>query len=378
MSLLKVAVFGSANKTGEKRIPIHPDQFEWIDSALRAHLFFEEDYGLNLGVSNNELRSTFGGVVSRNELFDICDVMLLPKPTIEDLKQMKPGTILWGWPHCVQQRDIAQLAIDKKLTLIAWEAMHRWNSNGAWQMHIFQNNNELAGYAGVLHALGLVGIDGNYGPNKIAVVLSFGSVSRGAIHALKGMGIQEINIYTQRNALFVADQVMGLNYRHYEENENGKLMAISEDGSTIPFIDALSDADIIINGILQNTDHPLTFVYEEEIDQLKQNSIIIDISCDEGMGFSFAKPTSFKEPLLRIKNFNYYAVDHTPSYLWNSASWEISKVLIPYLEIIMNGPDRWQKNETIRRATEIKDGHILNPKILSFQNRETTYPYRIK
>ena len=47
----------------------------------------------------------------------------------------------------------------------------------------------MAGYCAVLHAFELTGDDGLYGPPKKAVVLSFGSVSRGAIYALQGRGM---------------------------------------------------------------------------------------------------------------------------------------------------------------------------------------------
>ena len=52
----------------------------------------------------------------------------------------------------------------------------------------------------------------------------------------------------------------------------------------------------------------------------------------------------------------YYAVDHTPSYLWNAASWEISRALLPYLSTVMDGPDAWKDNETVRRSLEIQEG----------------------
>ena len=70
---------------------------------------------------------------------------------------MRDGQILWGWPHCVQDRAITQLAIDKKLTLIAFEAMNHWASDGGFGLHVFHKNNELAGYCSVIHALALTG-----------------------------------------------------------------------------------------------------------------------------------------------------------------------------------------------------------------------------
>ncbi|MCB0684829.1 MAG: alanine dehydrogenase, partial [Saprospiraceae bacterium] len=86
----------------------------------------------------------------------------------------------------------------------------------------------------------------------------------------------------------------------------------------------------------------------------------------------------FADPMFRVGPALYYAVDHTPSYLWNSASWEISNSLLPYLPIIMGGPKRWMKSETVKRAIEIREGVVQNPKILSFQEREEEYPHAVR
>ena len=95
------------------------------------------------------------------------------------------------------------------------------------------------------------------------------------------------------------------------------------------------------------------------------------------MGFSWARSTSFDEPIIEVgDHVQYYAVDHSPSYLWDSATWEIGEALTPFLEVVMAGPDAWQADPTIRRAIEIQDGLIVNPAILTFQNREPLPPYR--
>ena len=72
---------------------------------------------------------------------------------------------------------------------------------------------------------------------------------------------------------------------------------------------------------------------------------------------------------------HYYAVDHSPSYLWDSATWEISEALLPYLATVIAGPSAWDADETIRRAIDIRDGTIKNPKILSFQGRSNEFPH---
>ncbi|UGA53832.1 hypothetical protein [Vibrio sp. VB16] len=97
------------------------------------------------------------------------------------------------------------------------------------------------------------------------------------------------------------------------------MVITDHDGTSRPLSDLISEADTTVNGTFRNPDHPTDFVTEAESACLKPNSLIIDVSCDEGMGFFFAKPTSFKKPMFKHGTVDYYTVDHTPSYLWESA-----------------------------------------------------------
>ena len=120
----------------------------------------------------------------------------------------------------------------------------------------------------------------------------------------------------------------------------------------------LFESDIIINGTYQDTNNPINFVIEEEKSILRPGSLIIDVSCDEGMGFYFAKPTTFKNPMLTIGGVDYYAVDHTPSYLWESASRSISAALIVHLPTVVEGRESWKQNKTIQNAIIIDGGGL--------------------
>ncbi len=376
---LTVGVVGKSLKENEKRVAIYPEHIKRIPQRLRKQITFEEGYGLRFDVDDHTLaKLTSGRVASREEILKVCDCVLMPKPIAKDLSEIREGATVWGWPHCVQQKEITQVSIERKLTLIAWEEMFTWSRTGDKTMHIFYKNNEIAGYAGVNHAISLVGIVGNYGKPRKAVVLSFGSVSRGAVYALQGQGFQDITVYTGRVATDVSDQLPGITFKQMKNDNSGNLLAVESDGSTRPFSEALSDVQIIVNGTLQDTDYPKMFVSAHDSDKLMKGSLIIDISCDEGMGFWCAKPTSFEHPLFEVAGKYYYAVDHSPSFYWNSASWEISEALLPFLPKVIGGPKIWEKNKTISKAIEIRNGVIQNPKILSFQNREEEYPHKYR
>ena len=257
--------------------------------------------------------------------------------------------------------------------------MHHWNKASDKNLHIFYKNNEIAGYAAVLHVLELLGIDGHYGPRRKVVILGYGSVSRGAIYALQGRGFNNIHVFTRRQVHLVADQNPDVYYGQYYPDTDGKIMVIQPDGIQLPLIEELADTDIICNGILQDTNDPIIFVNEDEINKLKPRSLIIDISCDEGMGFSFARSTTFDDPIFQVGNYvTYYSVDHTPTYLWNAASREISKSILPYLAVLAAGEKEWDRVITIKKAIEIHKGVIRNPNILHFQRRNSEYPHKIE
>jgi len=379
MSELTFGVIGTSKKEDEQRIPIHPEHLSRLSEQIRRQLVFEEGYGAPLGIEDSEIAAQTGGIATRHELLANIGMVIIPKPVLSDLQELREGGILWGWPHCVQQSDITQTAIDRKQTLIAFEDMFVWGLKGQIGRHTFYKNNELAGYCAVLHSLQLKGIDGHYGRQRKTVIFSFGAVSRGAIYALQARGYRDITICIQRPDHMVREEVPGCHYVRIREGNEGeaRMLLVEHDGTDRPLIDLISESDIIVNGIFQEPDHPIFFVTEEEKSSLKPGCLIIDVSCDEGMGFFFAKPTTFKNPMLKIGMVDYYAVDHTPSYLWESASRCISAALIVHLPTVVAGHESWQQNETIRRAVNIDAGVIQKPAILSFQRRQPDYPHAL-
>ena len=103
---LSLGVVATSRKPAERRLPIHPAHFDRLDPELRGRIFLERGYGERFGVADATLASHVGGVRSRRELLDECDVVVLPKPVPEDLEEGRAGTVLWGWPHCVQDHAL--------------------------------------------------------------------------------------------------------------------------------------------------------------------------------------------------------------------------------------------------------------------------------
>lgn len=377
MSLLTLGVVGRSNKENEHRRPLHPRHFDRIDADLRAAMVVERGYGDGFGVTDDDLAGLVGRLADRDDLIATSDIVLLPKPVLSDVHALRDGQVLWGWPHLVQDPVLTQTAIDKRLTVIAWEAMNYWAHDGSFGVHVFHMNNEMAGYCSVLHAMGLIGVTGHYGRHLTAVVIGFGNTARGAVTALQALAVHDITVLTQRAPTAVASPIPGVTLDHMERlvDDPTRTITLRGDDGSVPTAQFLAEHDIVVNCVFQDTDAPLMFVTDDEVDAFRPGSLIVDVSCDAGMGFGFARPTSFEQPMVPVGPVQYYGVDHSPSYLFDSATWMISEALIPHLRTVMSGAPAWVADDTIRLAVEVRDGVVQNPKILSFQGRAPEHPH---
>jgi alanine dehydrogenase len=371
VSLLRLGVIGTSAKENEHRLPLHPEHLSRLAPAIAGRTTLEHDYAARFGINDADLAPHVAGFATRDEILRDSDVVVLPKPQHEDVAAMHAGQVLWGWPHCVQDATMTQLAIDRGLTLIAFEAMNHWTADGHVGLHVFHKNNELAGYCSVLQAMELVGITGDYGRRLSAVVIGFGATARGAVTALKAHGVGDVAVLTTRGVAAVGSPIHSVRIRQFDHDpDDPSASHVITDQGRVPLAPYLAENDIVVNCTLQDTAAPLTYLRTEDLADFRRGSLIVDVSCDEGMGFSWAVPTTFDDPMFTVGDrVHYYAVDHSPSYLWNSATWENSEALLPFMETVLSGPDAWDGSETIRRAIEIRDGRIQNPAITAFQGR---------
>ena len=96
------------------------------------------------------------------------------------------------------------------------------------------------------------------------------------------------------------------------------------------------------------------------------------------MGFEWARPTTFDEPTFEVgDHVLYYAVDHSPSYLWNSATWENSVAIVPFLRTGARGRGVVGRRRDDQPSHRVRDGLVVDPAILAFQGRDLEPPYAI-
>jgi N5-(carboxyethyl)ornithine synthase len=309
-------------KENERRRALLPEDVRRTRSP--ESLYFEEGYGATLGLSDDAYVGAGANTCERMSLFDHPIVCCMKAPPTEEFARFSPGQCLFGWMHAVQSRTMADFLVGKELTAIAWEDMH------AGGRHVFWENNEIAGYAAILHALPFLGRD----PRGLKVALiGRGNVARGVSRALAQLGSTVV--------VFDRNSVSELHL-------------------------AIGSFDLVVNAVLWDVfrkDHLVTI---NDLGRMRPGSMIVDISCDEGMGIQSSRPTTITSPTYVVQGIIHYAVDHTPTLLHRWSSESISRALIPYVDALVAG----EENQVLSRATAVLRGTILDERVARFQSRD--------
>lgn len=312
--------FPISKKENEKRRALHVNDICHI--KYPECLYIEKGYGEVLGCADNEYSAKGVHIVSRKETLDkdiICD------PKIGDAEYLNElsGQTIFGWIHAVQNKDITEKIINGKLTAYAWEDMYESGRHSFWR------NNEIAGEAAVFHAYMCHGI---FPYHTKAAVLGRGNTARGAVKTLNYMGA-DVSVYDRKTEELFRQE--------------------------LPFY------DVVVNSILWDTSRKDHIIYRNDLKRMKKGSLIIDISCDKCGGIETSVPTTIENPIYDVDGITHYVVDHTPSLFWKSASESISEVVARFIdELIEDKP-----SDELQKAKCIEYGHILDKRILSFQNR---------
>lgn len=317
---MKTIGFPISDKTNENRRALTPNDLNKIINV--NYIYIEEGYGEVLGYSDDDYRKAGANIAIRSEILKkdiICD------PKIGDAKYLNEldNQVIFGWVHAVQNRDITDILVNKKLTAYAWEDMFDQGR------HVFWRNNEIAGEAAIIHAYTLHGL---FPYNTKVALLGRGNIARGALKTLTMMGA-EVTVYSRHTEALLRKEI--------------------------------EQYDVVVNAILWDTSRKDHIVYKEDLQRMKKGSLIIDVSCDRNGGIETCIPTTLENPMYVVDDIVHYAVDHTPTLFYKTISHSLSDSIAIYLDELIEGIS----NSVMKEAMIVENGEIIDQRINHFQGR---------
>lgn len=348
----KIAILRSI-KPFENRVAIHPEHLKQIDILIRRLLYIEENYYPNY--PDSYYLDLGCNIEPRGTLINSADCCFIVRPIVEDLLQLKPFAASVGWFHCIQQQDIAKVAVEKSQTLICMESLYNNNA------YFFTENSKITGRCGVQHALEVSKI--KYTQETIVAVIGYGNVAIGAIQELHKLGITNITCYSKRALNEISNKLPNVKFKQVTKPDNFGTVHLLDNTNVIN--KEFRIADIIINASGQDIHNPAIYLKKNDLGYLKKGSLIIDISCDKEMGFDFATITTFANPIVKMANgILYYAIDHLPTLDYDNASRAISTQLLHILPTLVQYFTIQNCHlDIIENAIQIKQGHIMHSDI---------------
>jgi alanine dehydrogenase len=92
-------------------------------------------------------------------------------------------------------------------------------------------------------------------------------------------------------------------------------------------LSAIKTADVVIGALRIFNKRQNIIITEEMVMQMKKNSVIVDISIDQGGIFETGKPTTHKNPVYLKHGVLHYCVPNIASRVARTASYAISNIL---------------------------------------------------
>jgi len=96
-------------------------------------------------------------------------------------------------------------------------------------------------------------------------------------------------------------------------------------------LDEMHSADVVIGAIHSTAGKSPCIISEEMISQMKEGSIVIDISIDQGGCFETSHPTTHSDPVFTVHGVTHYCVPNIPSRVPHTASQALNNIFVPMI-----------------------------------------------
>jgi len=126
---------------------------------------------------------------------------------------------------------------------------------------------------------------------------------------------------------------------------------------------AITTCDVVIGAIRAKNGRSPCIIMEETVSRMKPNSVVIDVSIDQGGCFETSEVTNHTDPVFRKHDVIHYCVPNIASRVPRTASYALTNIFSP---ILVDMGDLgglmgvlWDK-PGIREALYIYQGHLTN------------------
>ena len=307
----------------ERRITLTPDAVKLLVSNGHE-IWVETKAGIGSKFTDQQYSDAGAKIVlSPEEVYQADAILKIEPPTLHEIGIMKKGqTLISAVQTGNQNPDYINALNDRGITALGYEFIE----DKAGGMPIIRAMSEIAGstvmniaseYLSSAHGGKGIIMGGVTGvPPTRVVILGAGTVAEYAARAALGLGA-EIQIFD--NHLYKLRRV-----RHAVGSP-----VYTSTIDTVTLAESLRNADVVIGALRTERGRTRYVVTEEMVAAMKDDSVIIDLSIDQGGVVETSELTSLDQPIFRKYNVIHYCVPNIASRVAHTATTALSNIFTP-------------------------------------------------
>lgn len=293
----------------------------------------------------------------KREVFDADVIVKIAPPTMEEIELMHKGqTLISALQMGSLKEPYLKALLNKKINALCFENLRDEGNI----LSVVRAMSEIVGATSILIAAEYLS---NVTGGKGLMLGGFTGVPPTEIVIL---GAGTVGEYAARTALALGAEVKVFDssiYRLRRLQNNLTSRVFTSVMQPIVLGKAITTCDVVIGAIRASHGRSPCIVMEETVARMKPNSVVIDVSIDQGGCFETSEVTNHKDPVFRKHDVIHYCVPNIASRVPRTASYALTNIFTPILVDIgdMGGLMNvvWNK-PGIREALYIYQGHLTS------------------
>lgn len=341
----------------ENRIPLTP-----LSVALLVNnghdVMLESNAGLAANFTDTNYSEQGAQIVyDTKKVYEADIIIKIAPPTKEEIEMMKPGQLLISALQLsTLKADCLHALMKKKITALCFE--HLEDEGGS--LTVVRAMSEIVGATSILIAAEYLS---NIFEGK---GLMLGGITGVPPTEIVILGAGTVGEYAARTAISLGAEVKVFDPSIYKlrrlQNNIGTRVFTSV-VQPIVLEKAITTCDVAIGAMRADDGRSPQIVSEATVSKMKPNSVIIDVSIDQGGCFETSEVTNHTHPVFRKYDVIHYCVPNIASRVARTATYALTNIFTPILlDIGEQGSLKnviWQK-AGIRNAVYIYQGHLTN------------------
>lgn len=333
-------------KDMEARVAITPSGTREL--TVHGHeVLVETGAGAGSSLDDDSFRAAGAKIISdADELWERADLVLKVKEPIQsEYHRLRDDLVLFTFLHLAASLECTKALLDSGTTSIAYETV----SLPDGRLPLLAPMSEVAG---------------RMAPQEGARCLEKEMGGRGillggapGVHPAKvvvlGAGVAGMNATAIAAGMQARVQVLDTNVDRLRELDHlyrGQVETVVSNAYEIET--ACLDADLVIGSVLIPGAKAPKLVADALVARMKEGSVLVDISIDQGGCFESSRPTTHSNPTFTVADSIFYCVANMPGAVPHTSTFALTNVTMPYVVSIAN--DGWR--EACRKDAALSKG----------------------